>query len=195
MGDAVESLMSVSNGRFRYRGAAALIAALILASLLASSWVQAAPYTSPFLYDCQPRDPNMAKPPPPPELPPQVAAQLPEAIESDHFEAVCPEGEVPEPTGTKQFPKMTPPAAGAAEPGAVQVQGVRARLHAGGGKVRGGHKHRKKVPRATASERQEHNGYWFSYSLGSQEYAASKGVNGLWVSQTNELPYIPEKGK
>lgn len=183
--------MYVSEGWLRKRGAAALIAALVLVGLLASTGAQAAPYTSPSLYDCQPPDPNMAKPPPPPELPPQVAAQLPKAIESDHFETVCPEGEVPEPTGAKQFPKMTPPVIDAAKPEAAQAGGVRARLHAGSGKARGGHKHGKRVPRATASERHEYSGYWFSYSLGSQEYAASKGVNGLWVSQTNELPYIP----
>jgi Neprosin len=178
--------MHVSEGWLRYRGTASLIAALVFVGLLAPAGAQAAPYTSPSLYDCQPRDPNMAKPPPPPELPPQVAAQLPEAIASDHLEAVCPEGEVPEPTGAKQFPKEAPTVLDSSTAGNAKASAAGARKIGAGGH----RKHDHRVPRATAS-REPIGGSWYSWALGLQQYSGSKGVNGLWVSQTNEQPYIP----
>ena len=101
-----------------------LIAAAV--SALAPAVGKAA-YTSPSLYDCEPRDPNIAKPPPLPDLPPEVAALLPKAIESNEFKAVCPKGEVPEPTPIARIPKRVAPSLSAAgqEAGASRVRAGR----------------------------------------------------------------------
>jgi hypothetical protein len=137
------------------------------------------------LYDCAPRDPNAESPPPQPKLPPEVAALLPEAIESDDFEPVCPAGEVPEPTGIRQAQKKAPPAR-AADAGPAMAS------RAWGGRrfVSNHGKHGKWSPAATAS-REKLSGYWYSWSIGEQSVAFSKGVNSLFVVQTNEQPYIP----
>jgi hypothetical protein len=157
----------------------------VAVSMLVPAAGQAAE-TSQSLYDCQPRDPKAADPPPLPVLPPEVAASMRAAIASDEFEPVCPEGEVPEPTGTKQFPKMSPPAMSSAKADASAAGPASTRRS----RVWGGRKHGKKAPRATAS-RAAYNGYWYSWSQGQQTYSPSKGINGLFIQQTNELPYIP----
>src|SRR4051794_25371816 len=68
-----------------------------------------AAYTSPGLYDCVPRDPNIASSPPQPKFPPEVEARLAKAIESNQFEAVCPNGEVPDLTPIGGIPKRVAP--------------------------------------------------------------------------------------
>jgi hypothetical protein len=141
--------------------------------------------TSPHLYDCEPRDPNIAKPPPQPELPPDVAALLPEAVASNEFEAVCPKGEVPEPAGIRQVQKKAPPVRTASEGQAGASSARDGRYFFPSGR-RGG----KKGAEANAS-RSQLNGYWYSWSVGEQQFLASKGVNSLFVVQTNEQPYIP----
>jgi Neprosin len=144
--------------------------------------------TSPALYDCRPRDPKAADPPPQPVLPPEVAASMQAAIASDEFKAVCPDGEVPEPTGTPQFSKMAPPSTAVVKSekmaGAGRAQASRQR--AWSGRKRG-----KRTSGATISERVLNEGAWYSWSIGTQEHKASKGINGLFVQQTNEQPYIP----
>jgi hypothetical protein len=154
----------------------------VLVSVLVPTAGQAA-YTSPGLYDCGPRDPNIATPPPQPNLPPDVAALLPEAVASDEFEAVCPNGEVPKPTGIRQVQKKLP------QP---QLSGNGASAsRAWGGRhfAPSGPKHGRKDS-ANAS-RASINGYWYSWSMGYQQFLASKGLNSLFVVQTNEQPYIP----
>ncbi len=134
--------------------------------------------TSPSLYSCQPRDPKAADPPPQPQLPPEAAATLARAVESNDFKPVCPQGEVPQPTNTKSFPKAFVP-----EPQADTT------AMAGISRVRGG---RKRGPRKTAStSRTAIGSNWFSWAYGVQEFTVGKGVNGLWIWQTNEQPYIP----
>lgn len=157
----------------------------VVASLFVPAIGQAA-YTPPRLYDCQPRDPKAADPPPQPVLPPEVAASMNAAIASNEFRAVCPDGEVPEPTGTRQFPKMTPPAMASAKDDNAQASRVRGRSRG----VRGGGQRGKKTPRATAS-RTELSGHWYSWSQGRRTYKSSEKINGLFIQQTNELPYIP----
>jgi Neprosin len=159
-----------------------LIAAAV--SVLVPAAGQAA-YTSPSLYDCEPRDPNIATPPPQPDLPPDVAALLPKAIASDEFEAVCPNGEVPEPTPVGRIPKTIAPSLSAAgqDAGASRVRAGRRFAPVGNG-------HGRKASGATAS-RSAKNGYWYSWAQGQQTYLSSKGVNSLFVVQTNEQPYIP----
>ena len=155
----------------------------VVASLVVPAIGEAA-YTPPRLYDCQPRDPNAASPPPQPKLPPEIAASMQAAIASNEFEPVCPEGEVPEPTGTKQFPKASPPIKTEADAAATGPAPARR------SRVWGGRKHGKGSRGASAS-RSALNGYWYSWSFGAQTYKASKGINGLFVQQTNEQPYIP----
>jgi len=149
------------------------------------SGVARASYTSPHLYDCEPRDPNIASPPPQPKLPPEVAALLPAAVASDEFKDVCPKGEVPEPTGIRQIQKKLPRPGALSDGTASSSSAWRGRSSAPGGKKRG-----KKAPGAKAS-RAALNGYWYSWSIGYQQYLASKGLNSLFVVQTNEQPYIP----
>jgi hypothetical protein len=143
-----------------------------------------AAYTSPSLYDCELRDPNIASPPPQPKLPPEVAALLPEAIESNEFKAVCPAGEVPEPTPIDGVPKKIAPSIDAGEGATASRAWSGRRFAPVGGR------HGKGTPGAKAS-RKAMNGYWYSWSEGQQTYLASKGVNSLFVVQTNEQPYIP----
>jgi hypothetical protein len=156
---------------------AALLAALVPVAAEAA-------YTSPSLYDCEPRDPNIASPPPQPKLPPEVAAQMAKTIESDEFEAVCPYGEVPEPTSIGRIPKKVAPPRDAGEGASTS------RVWSGRRFAPVGGKHGKTNAGATAS-RKELAGYWYSWSEGQQTYLASKGVNSLFVVQTNEQPYIP----
>jgi hypothetical protein len=141
-------------------------------------------YTSPDLYDCEERDPNIAAPPPQPKLPTEVAARLSETIAANNFEPVCPKGEVPEPTAIAGVPKKVPPARGGGE-GATASKASAGRRFA---PVAGGRGKRGAGARASRSAL---NGYWYSWSIGYQNYAASKGVNGLFAVQTNEQPYIP----
>jgi hypothetical protein len=140
--------------------------AVAATGLLAASTAQAAS-TSSHLYECRTRSPKAASPPPQPTLQPEVAAQMREAIEADEFRPVCPAGEVPQPTGV-----MGPPARSA-----LAIRHHRRR-------------HGRRSPIATPS-RQSYGGAWYSYATGYQNFNASKGVNGLWVQQTNEQPYIP----
>jgi Neprosin len=144
-----------------------------------------AAYTSPSLYDCEPRDPKIAAPPPQPDLPPEVAALLPKAIASNEFKAVCPKGEVPEPTPVGRIPKRIAPSLSAAdqEAGASRVRTGRRFAPVGDGR-------RRKASEATAS-RSALSGYWYSWSEGQQTYLSGKGVNSLFAVQTNEQPYIP----
>jgi hypothetical protein len=143
-----------------------------------------AAYTSSSLYDCEPRDPNIASPPPQPDLPPGVEAKLAKAIAGDHFEPVCPAGEVPEPTRIPQLQKKLPPARSNSA-GAVASRVRGGRYFAPSGRTQG-----RRSPGATAS-RSAINGYWYSWSLGRQTYSVKKGVNSLLAVQTNEQPYIP----
>lgn len=156
----------------------------VAVSALAPAVGQAA-YTSPSLYDCEPRDPNIASPPPQPDLPPDVEAKLAKAIASDDFAAVCPSGEVPEPTRIPQIQKRLPTPRHASG-------GAAAASRAWGGRhfSPSGRKPGRKAAGARAS-RSAINGYWYSWSIGYQQYLVSKGVNSLFVVQTNEQPYIP----
>jgi hypothetical protein len=156
------------------------IAVAVMASIFAPAVVQAAE-TDPSLYECGPRDPKAADPPPQPHFPPAIEARLQTAIASDDFKAICPPGEVPKPTGAAQFPKMAPPALSKA--GSAQASRVRGRSTGRGIQGQG-------RTRATAA-RFEIGGYWYSWSIGYQQYLASKGVNSLFAVQTNEQPYIP----
>jgi Neprosin len=151
--------------------------------VLVPAMAQAA-YTAPHLYDCAPRDPKIAAPPPQPKLPPDVAALLPEAIASNEFEPLCPKGEVPEPTPIARIQKRIPPRAGTGE-GAAASRAWSGRRFAPARRGQG-----RRAPGATAS-RSSINGYWYSWSLGQQTFLASKGVNSLFAVQTNEQPYIP----
>jgi hypothetical protein len=150
--------------------------AVAAASLLAASSAEAA-YTPPSFYDCQPRSPKAASPPPQPVLPPQVAALVDDAVEADQFAPVCPAGEVPQPTRAARTPKMRARVPDVAPP-RVAGRGLR-------GRRRG-----RRTSLATAS-REAFGGYWYSWAEGYQLFNGSKGVNGLWVVQTNEQPYIP----
>jgi hypothetical protein len=156
----------------------------VAVGVLVPGMAQAA-YTAPHLYDCAPRDPNIATPPPQPKLPPDVAALLPEAIASNEFEAVCPKGEVPEPTGARQFQKRMPRPDLAAD----GTAGASALGH-GRYFAPSGPKRRRGAAGAMAS-REALNGFWYSWSIGYTGFLASKGVNSLFVVQTNEQPYIP----
>ncbi len=160
-------------------------AVIAMAAIMLVPGVGQAAYTSPHLYDCEPRDPNIPAPPPQPDLPPEVEAQLAEAIASNEFKAVCPKGEVPEPTGTPRGRGKRPPALHAADGAAGASRAWRGRHFVPARGKRG-----KRAPGATAS-REPLNGYWYSWSVGVQEGLGSKGTNGLFVWQTNEQPYIP----
>jgi hypothetical protein len=156
----------------------------VAVSALVPAVGQAAP-TSPSLYDCEPRDPNIASPPPQPDLPPGVEAKLAKAIAGDDFEAVCPKGEVPEPTPVGRIPKRIAPGRGTADQGAEVSRVGTGRRFAPIGKAHG-----QMAPGASAS-RSALNGYWYSWSEGQQTYLGSQGVNSLFAVQTNEQPYIP----
>jgi hypothetical protein len=156
----------------------------VAVGILVPSAAQAA-YTSPHLYDCEPRDPNMAAPPPQPKLPPEVAALLPEAIASNEFEPVCPKGEVPEPTAIGRIPKRVAPAEGAR-----RVDGAAASRLRAGRTFAPTRRHGNRGRGASAS-REAINGYWYSWAEGWQTHQAAQGVNALFVVQTNERPYIP----
>jgi hypothetical protein len=156
----------------------------VAVSVLVPAVGQAA-HTSPSLYDCAPRDPNIASPPPQPDLPPDVQAKLAKAIAGDDFEAVCPKGEVPKPTPIGRIPKRIAPGLGAADRGAEASRVGTGRHFAPVGKGQG-----RKAPGASAS-RSALNGYWYSWSEGQQTFLGSKGVNSLFAVQTNEQPYIP----
>lgn len=144
-----------------------------------------AAYTSPSLYDCEPRDPNIASPPPQPDLPPGIEAKLAKTIASDDFEAVCPAGEVPEPTPIPQIQKRLPTPHAASDGAATASRAWGGRRFAPSGRKPGN-----KFGGARVS-RSQINGYWYSWSIGYQQYLASKGVNSLFAVQTNEQPYIP----
>lgn len=156
----------------------------VVVSVLVPAVGQAA-HTSPSLYDCEPRDPNIASPPPQPDLPPDVEAKLAKAIASDDFQAVCPKGEVPKPTPIGRIPKRIAPGLGAADHGAGA-----SRVRTGRRFGPMGHGHGRTAPGASAS-RSALNGYWYSWSQGQQTYLSGKGVNSLFAVQTNEQPYIP----
>jgi hypothetical protein len=153
------------------------IVAAVAASMFLPTIGQAA-YTPPSLYDCRPRNPKAADPPPQPVLPPEVAAALPDAIRSDHFERLCPSGEVPHPTGRPDLQKGPSPTPRLSSKG----QAVRVK--------RGRHR---KPPVARAA-RIAVGTLWYSYAIGYQYFNASKGVNGIWASQTNEEPYVSSVG-
>jgi hypothetical protein len=150
------------------------LVSVVAAGLCAPSFGQAA-YTPADLYDCQPRSPKAADPPPKPDLPPAVERVLEKAIAADDFQRPCPVGEVPHPTG---YMSIGDGVSGEAMP-------RRARTPRGN---RRRHGHRQLV--ASAS-RQSYSGYWYSWATGKQFFSGSKGVNGLWAIQTNEQPYIP----
>ena len=145
-----------------------------------------AAHTSPSLYDCEPRDPNIASPPPQPDLPPDVEAKLAKAIASDEFTAVCPNGEVPEPTPIGRIPKRIAPGLGAAgqQAGASRVRTGRRFATVGNG-------HGGRADSGATASRKAIGSYWYSWSEGQQTYLSSKGVNSLFAVQTNEQPYIP----
>jgi hypothetical protein len=151
-------------------GRAALPA--IAASLFVVGSADAAPDTPANLYDCQPRSQKLADPPPQPDLPPRVEQIVKEAIAADEFERVCPAGEVPQPTAAPLVPKIGPRLAGDATARASRVR-------------------RKRTPRVASASRQAINGRWYSWAQGWQQFNGKDGVNGLWVIQTNEQPYIP----
>jgi hypothetical protein len=144
-------------------------------SLLLASTGQAA-YTPPSLYNCQPRGSKTAQPPPQPVLPPGVQVILREAIKADEFTPLCASGEVPEPTEAAASPKMRSPVNRKAPARVSSVR--RRRSRRGGGNI------------ASAS-REAIGSYWYSWAEGYQQFNGSAGVNGLWVVQTNEQPYIP----
>jgi hypothetical protein len=162
-----------------------LLIAVAVGVLVVPAAAQGA-YTSPHLYDCAPRDPNIAPPPPQPKLPPEVAALLPRAIASNEFRAVCPKGQVPEPTGIGRIPKRVAPAEGA-----KHSDGLAAASRIPSGRRfapirvpgRGG--------RGARASRKSINGFWYSWAEGWQTHPAAIGVNSLFVVQTNEQPYIP----
>jgi len=157
----------------------------VAVGLLASGVAQAA-YTPPHLYDCEPRDPDIAPPPPQPKLPPEVAAQLSEAIAADEFEAVCPQGEVPSPNAIGRIPKRVAPPEGARRvDGGAGASRVRTGRTFAPARIRGDR------GRGASASRETINGFWYSWAEGWQTHATTKGVNALYVSQTNEQPYIP----
>lgn len=160
------------------RWAALLVLSLVLFVPAAAE----AAYTSPSLYDCAPKNPNAADPPPLPDLPPEVEAKMSEAIATDDFKSVCPAGALPKPTKTHHSPKLrlpTPERAGSKKAHTAQVS-----------RVRRGRKHRGR--RASASREQPGGStYWYSWAQGEQIVSAANGINGLFVQQTNEQPYIP----
>jgi Neprosin len=159
----------------------ALAAGLVaMACLVAVPGLEAA-YTAPHLYDCGPRDPRAADPPPLPQLPPEVAAQLPEAIAANDFRRLCPPGEVPKPTRIPNHAKrVAPTAAHGGESAPLGRVWAPARRKAG---KRGGQ---------AGASRSALGGFWYSWSIGYQLYYPSQGINGLFALQTNERPYIPE---
>jgi Neprosin len=133
----------------------------------------AAAETSESLYDCRPRNPKAAQPPPQPVLPPEVAATLQQAKASEDFERVCPQGEVPHPRGLTGTMKSAP---------------FRSRAKSS----RPAQRRERKRAGARASRAQLSPPYWYSHAGGRQYFGTGNGVNGLWVNQTNEMPYVSE---
>ena len=162
----------------RNRPSIAAISALLVVGLLVPGGADATP-TPANLYDCKPRNPNAASPPPQPKLAPAIAANLAAAEESNDFERVCPDGEVPYPTGIASPVKVPPPAG-------------REHAKAGAGISRYSSRRPPRSGRRAGANlsRSQFGSYWYSWAQGSQNYAATKKVNGLFVSQTNEQPYI-----
>jgi hypothetical protein len=156
----------------RSRVAAMLLAAVVAAILIAPKPGQAAPHTPAHLYDCKPRSPKMADPPPKPDLPPHVDQILQEAIAADEFERFCPVGEVPHPTRAPATSKNGPRLVAADTARASRVRSKRQR-------------------RLASASRQASGGWWYSWAMGYQLFNGKDGVNGLWAIQTNEQPYIP----
>ena len=147
-----------------------------MASVVAPAIGQAAE-TPPSLYDCRTRNPKAADPPPQPVLPPAVAANLAKAKASERFEQVCPNGEVPYPRGAHGFLAKAHPA----------LSG----LKAPGSRLR-----QRRLRRSEAGASRFWNGSaWYSHAIGYQSFNQAKGVNGLWVSQTNEKPYVATNEK
>jgi hypothetical protein len=166
--------------------------AAVAAGLLVPAIAQAAD-TQSSLYDCQPRDQKAANPPPRPDLSPKMDAVVAEAIASDDFKQVCPAGEVPEPTKTNESPMADPPSPARSETELTQDNaGVQKAQGASASRVKFGPRHGRHRGRFGASiSRQPNGGFWYSWAGGWQGVAGSKGVNGLFVQQTNEQPYIP----
>jgi Neprosin len=167
------------------------VALIVLALAFFAPAAGKAAHTPPHLYECAPKYPNAADPPPQPDLPPEVEAEMQRAIASEEFEPLCPAGEVPQPTKTKAPRKLNPPLGGQAKAGKVPTGKVRVRA-AQPSRVRPERK-RNHHPGQRASISRENHGtsYWYSYAGGRQYVNVSKGVNGLFVQQTNEQPYIP----
>ena len=136
-----------------------------------------APETSPALYDCRPRNPKMADPPPQPDLPPHVEAGLAEAKASGELEPRCPQGEVPFPEWAGGVHDVVP-ARGGTQGGASISRSKR--------RQRG---------KGAAISREVHGAHWYSYAIGMQEFSWSKNVTALWAYQTNEAPYVEYSGK
>ena len=127
-------------------------------------------------FECRPRATHAAKPPPLPDLPPQATEKQQRAIEADHFHPLCPRGEVPYPTGGVEMKRAGPPVLPNAAGGASASRARRT-----GRTGRG--------PGASAS-RLTLEGAWYSWAIGYQEIPATTKANGVWVTQTNEQPYI-----
>lgn len=168
------------SGSWRRGGRTCAIAAVVAASLAAQAGSAAgAPAGG---YECRPRAAHMATPPPPPSLNPQAAERLRAAREADEFRPLCPAGEVPYPAGGPEMVKPVPPG-GQAASGGARASRVSLRRYGRGGRP-GRHR------RGARASRQSGGGAWYSWAVGWQDFPASKGVNGLWITQTNEQPYI-----
>src|ERR1044072_9116638 len=154
--------------------------------------------TSPELYDCRPKPANIAQPPPQPKLPPKVSEELNVVIASDAFRQVCPDGEVPYPTLGRgsgkalRFPngRNSTPTPESNRPSFRRVVrpvgGTKRRLRAkqSANRIR---------PRGAKASRwwDGSQSAWYSWAGGEEPLKAETKFNGLWMSMTNEQPYIP----
>lgn len=131
-------------------------------------------------YECRPRDPSI-KVPPIIALPGNSPAAIEESEKADNFHPLCPSGEVPystaPPLTASATFKIAPPGVAAAAP------------HRGTKGLRPERRRSTRLKRAREA-RSNIGGYWYSWALGEQAYIGGENVNGLWVRQSNEQPYI-----
>ena len=119
---------------------------------------------------------------------PEIAA----SAQSDHFHPLCAEGEVPYPTPTSGIvaPKILPYIPTTEETTATVTARVASRVsHKSRKLTRAARHNHNKAPRAKAA-RSSIGGYWYSWAEGYQNYIGGENVNGLWIRQSNEQPYI-----
>jgi hypothetical protein len=152
--------------RFLHRFALALGALLLSVILLVEFSVDAkAATTSASPYECQPRDPNIATPPPIVDMPGNSGPAIAASVQSDHFHPLCAEGEVPYPTAASGItaPKILPqiPTTSPEEATAGATARTVSRSSHNSPKLTGTARHHRsrKGPKATAA-RSSIVGYW-----------------------------------